>query len=57
MKKIIVCPKNSNTFTVYAALGTSIKDIADFYPTSNLYWIDAPLHTKEDDRRVIRYIP
>ena len=57
MKTIYICYKNGKTKTIYVPLGQHIRDIASQYPDANVYWIGAPLDTKPEDYRVIRYIP
>ena len=57
MKTIHVCHYDGAISTVHAPLGVHISEIAKDYPAANLFWLGAPLDTKPEDYRVIRYIP
>ena len=57
MKQIYICHPCGKTETLYAPLGQHVRDIARQYPRANVFWVGAPLDTKPEDYRVIRYTP
>lgn len=57
MKTIHVCYQDGGIETVHIPLDMHILRIAKEYPDANIFWLGAPLDTKPEDYRVIRYVP